>query len=169
MGIVDKFKNLVNPVDNDEEYEGEDYSFDVPDSGDYGTGYEEEYVQPMMQQPQATRRPMQQPQQSSVALDGAALEVRVIYPERWENVNDIADHLINHHTVVLNLEKTANKELARRMIDFLMGVIYTISGDITKAGPNTWVLAPSNVSLAQDVAAQQRQNPNANMFDPNMI
>ena len=79
-----------------------------------------------------------------------------------DSVNQIADHLISKRTVVLNLEET-NKEEARRMIDFLLGVVYTIEGDIKKVANNTWVITPNNVDLSQDSQQTQRgsnQTPN---------
>ena len=156
MGIMDKIKGIVNPEDADDNYEDE-YVFDDGNNSDYG--YDDDYQAPQpapgyghqRSQPQT----MQSPRSSGgagVAINGSALELKVIRPERWENVNQIADHLINRRTVVLNLEAT-NKETARRMIDFLLGVVYTIEGDIKKVAANTWVITPSNVDLSQEQQA----------------
>ena len=55
------------------------------------------------------------------------------------------------------------------MIDFLLGVVYTIEGDIKKVANNTWVITPNNVDLSQDnqqqtaAAGTQTQQPNAGM------
>ena len=49
------------------------------------------------------------------------LKVVLVKPERFEDASTIADHLNNKRTVVLNLEST-NKEIARRLLDFLSGV-----------------------------------------------
>ena len=46
------------------------------------------------------------------------LQVVLVKPEKFENASDIADHLRDKRTVVLNLEST-NKDIARRLIDFL--------------------------------------------------
>ena len=49
------------------------------------------------------------------------------------------------------------------MIDFLLGVVYTIEGDIKKVANNTWVITPNNVDLSQDSQQTQRgsnQTPN---------
>ena len=45
------------------------------------------------------------------------LKVVLVKPERFENASEIADHLKDKRTVVLNLEST-NKDIARRLIDF---------------------------------------------------
>ena len=56
----------------------------------------------------------------------SALELKVVRPETYDAVGKIADHLLNRRTVVLNLEAT-NKETAKRLIDFLSGVAYSIN------------------------------------------
>ena len=50
------------------------------------------------------------------------LKVVLVKPERFEDASTIADHLNNKRTVVLNLEST-NKEVSRRLVDFLSGVL----------------------------------------------
>ena len=49
------------------------------------------------------------------------------------------------------------------MIDFLLGVVYTIEGDIKKVAANTWVITPSNVDMSLD-QQQNRQNVQNNNF-----
>ena len=55
------------------------------------------------------------------------LKVVLVKPERFEDASTIADHLNNKRTVVLNLEST-NKEVSRRLVDFLSGVAYANNG-----------------------------------------
>ena len=56
------------------------------------------------------------------------LQVVLVKPERFDDAAAIADQLNAKRTVVLNLEST-NKEVSRRLIDFLSGVAYAISDD----------------------------------------
>ena len=51
------------------------------------------------------------------------LKVVLVKPERFEAASEIADHLKEKRTVVVNLEST-HKDIARRLIDFLSGVAY---------------------------------------------
>ena len=85
----------------------------------------------------------------SVTNDGisGAIELKVVMPERYGNVKQIADHLLNHRTVVLNLEST-NKETAKRLLDFLSGVAYSIDGQLKRVATNTFVITPSNVDVS---------------------
>ena len=83
--------------------------------------------------------------QSNMSIDGA-IELKVVKPERFESVSQIADHLLSRRTVVLNLENT-NKETARRLIDFLSGVAYANEGQIKKVANCTYIITPYNVGI----------------------
>lgn len=93
----------------------------------------------------------EKPSNSSAAFGrgagSSALELKVVRPESYDTVDKIADHLLNRKTVVLNLEAT-NKETAKRLIDFLSGVAYSINGTIRRVATNTFVLTPSNVGIS---------------------
>ncbi len=78
---------------------------------------------------------------------GASIEMVVVKPEKLETVTQIADYLVDRKTILLNLEET-NKDVARRLIDFLNGVAYAINGDLRKVATNTYVITPSNVELS---------------------
>ena len=80
----------------------------------------------------------------------AKLAVALFKPERFgEETRNIADELIKTHTVVLNLENT-NKDMARRIIDFLSGVAYANRGKIKKVATSTFIIIPNNVDLTGD-------------------
>ena len=78
----------------------------------------------------------------------AAIELKVVRPENYASVTEIADHLLAHRTVVLNLEAT-NKEVAKRLIDFLAGVAYSIDGQLKNVANNTYIITPCNVDVAE--------------------
>ena len=78
------------------------------------------------------------------------LQVVLVKPERFENASEIADHLKEKRTVVLNLEST-NKDIARRLIDFLSGVAYAGDGKIKKVSANTYIITPYSVDLMGDL------------------
>ena len=86
---------------------------------------------------------------------GSALEMKVVKPESFDSVAQIADHLISRRTVVLNLENT-NKETARRLIDFLSGVAYSIDGSLKKIATNAYVITPSNVNVGDAKLASRK-------------
>ena len=78
------------------------------------------------------------------------LKVALFKPEKFEAAAEIADNLRERHTVVLNLEQT-NKDIARRLVDFLSGVAYAQEGKIKKVAVNTYLITPYNVELLNDV------------------
>jgi cell division inhibitor SepF len=133
MGFLDSLKEKiigenVEETDDglypiDEEMEGEGEGMDVTNSGATGESL------------------------------GGAIELKVVKPERYGNVKQIADHLLNHRTVVLNLEST-NKETAKRLLDFLSGVAYSIDGQLKRVATNTFVITPCNV----DVSGEQMRS-----------
>ena len=78
------------------------------------------------------------------------LQVVLVKPERYENATEIADHLKEKRTVVLNLEST-NKDAARRILDFLSGVAYANNGQIKRVANSTYIITPYNVNIMGDL------------------
>jgi len=85
------------------------------------------------------------------------LQVVLVKPERYENSTEIADHLKEKRTVVLNLEST-NKDAARRILDFLSGVAYTNDGQIKRVANSTYIITPYNVDLKGDLIDELENN-----------
>ena len=163
MGVLDKFKrnNQTNDVyeDNyDDYYDGFE--------GDYNDmPIEDDMNQNPQAQPQGFNYTPPQPQTSplggGMSLNGAAIELKVVKPTEFKDGPAIADHLLSTRTVVLNLED-ADKDTARRLIDFLFGVAYSIGGEIKKVANNAYVITPQNVAISNDKAAAaeaQAQQP----------
>ena len=59
--------------------------------------------------------------------------------------------------VVLNLEST-NKDIARRLIDFLSGVAYAGEGKIKKVAANTFIITPYHVDIEGDLIDELENN-----------
>ena len=85
------------------------------------------------------------------------LKVVLVKPERFEDASTIADHLNNKRTVVLNLEST-NKEVSRRLVDFLSGVAYAGEGKIKKVAANTYIITPYHVDIEGDLIDELENN-----------
>lgn len=67
-------------------------------------------------------------------------------PRAFSEAQQIADHLKNRNSVVVNL-KRVTAEQAKRVIDFLSGVVYAIGGSMDKIGVGSYLLAPKNVNV----------------------
>lgn len=164
-GLVSRIKNLWG--DNDDDYEFEDevngYDNEYDDSDMPEDEYEE--MEPVERQPQ--RESYQRRSFNNSGNGGnkvvnfsatAKLQVVLFKPERFgEETRTIADELIKLHTVVLNLENT-NKDMARRIIDFLSGVAYAKGGQIKKVAANTYIIIPNNVELTGDDLLDELEN-----------
>lgn len=85
------------------------------------------------------------------------LQVVLVKPERYENASEIADHLRDKRTVVLNLEKT-DKDISRRLLDFLSGVAYAQEGKIKKVALSTYIVTPYNVDIMGDIIDELENN-----------
>lgn len=154
MGIMDKIKKVTTGEDNYDEMYGndiyDDYGYNVfTDSGEE-TGDDQGYGASSYGPEPAPASTMSSYSNAAptggISIGGTALEMKVVKPEHFESVPQIADHLLNKRTVVLNLENT-NKETARRLIDFLSGVAYSIDGSLKKIASNAYVITPNNVDV----------------------
>ena len=85
------------------------------------------------------------------------LKVVLVKPERFEAASEIADHLKEKRTVVVNLEST-HKDIARRLIDFLSGVAYAGEGKIKKVAAHTYIITPYHVDIEGDLIDELESN-----------
>ena len=78
------------------------------------------------------------------------MRVVVIQPESFDEARDITNHLKSKKPIVVNLE-SVDKNVARRIIDFLSGAVYALDGDIQKVSNGIFIIAPNNVDIMSDV------------------
>ena len=147
MGLFDEIKKLTRPYDDDED-EFEDFTPKSP---------EQLPITPKTPaQARSTYAGFEEKRDSNKVVNIHAttqLKVVLVKPERFENAAEIADHLRDKRTVVLNLEST-NKDIARRLIDFLSGVAYAQEGKIKKVAVNTYIITPYNVDIVGDLVEE---------------
>lgn len=148
-GFVDKFKRMWDAPDD--EYEYDEYGYDEQDE-EIGESYsrsQKRYDDYDNFNEQPVRESSRRNKVVNISTT-AKLQVALFKPEKFgEETRNIADELVKTHTVVLNLENT-NKDMARRIIDFLSGVAYANRGKIKKVSANTFIIIPSNVDLTGD-------------------
>ncbi|MGE4485503.1 MAG: cell division protein SepF [Oscillospiraceae bacterium] len=153
MGFLDELKKLTRPYDDDDD-EFEDFTPKAP---------EKIPVTPKAPSPaigRSTYGGFEERREGNKVVNIHAttqLQVVLVKPERFENAAEIADHLREKHTVVLNLEQT-NKDIARRLVDFLSGVAYAQDGKIKKVAVNTYIITPYNVDLLGDLIDELENN-----------
>ncbi|WP_337098636.1 cell division protein SepF [Paenibacillus sp. YIM B09110] len=74
--------------------------------------------------------------------------VRVVLsePRSYDEAQEIADHLRSRRAVIVNLQRVRT-DLAVRIVDFLSGTVYALSGNISKLGPNIFLCTPESVEI----------------------
>ena len=85
----------------------------------------------------------------------AQLKLVVMQPETFDDARDIANHLKNKKPVVMNLE-FVEKDIARRIVDFLSGAVYALDGNIQKVSNGIFIITPYNVGIMGDFKDELR-------------
>ncbi|NPV26618.1 MAG: cell division protein SepF [Firmicutes bacterium] len=79
-----------------------------------------------------------------------SVKVVIVEPGTFEEAQGIAEHLKNRRQVIINLEH-AEKELAKRVIDFVSGATYALDGTVQKIANGVFLFAPANVDVSSDL------------------
>ena len=150
MGLFNELKKLTKPYDEEDEFDDFDPKhMEAPPPapktisqarGTYG-GYDKRH------------------DNNKVATIHATAQLQVVFvkPEKFELAAEIADHLREKRTLVLNLEQT-HKDISRRLVDFLSGVAYAQDGKIKKIAVNTYLITPYNVNFIGDLIEELENN-----------
>ena len=141
MSFIDELKKLTHPYEDEDEEEFDDFE-EVPRKDTF-----------------EDRRNKTEDRRNKLVNIHATTQLKVVLvkPERFENASEIADHLKDKRTVVLNLEST-NKDVARRLVDFLSGVAYAGEGKIKKVAANTYLITPYHVDIEGDLIDELENN-----------
>lgn len=148
MGILERIGGMFKEDDN---YIDEEENFVVG---------EEESAEEF--EPATPAAPAAAPKTTGVG-SSAALEMKVVKPERIDSAFGIGEHLLAKRTVVINFEET-NKETIRRILDFLGGVVFAIEGNIKKVSDATYIVTPKNVDVTADAVPQQEAPKSRELF-----
>ena len=148
MGFMDELKKIIHPYD-DEDYDYEEEELEQPEKSEARSIFDD----------RREERKQPEDRHNKVVNIHATTQLKVVLvkPERFENASEIADHLKEKRTVVLNLEST-NKDVARRLIDFLSGVAYAGEGKIKKVAANTYIITPYSVDIMGDLIDELENN-----------
>jgi len=129
VSLKDRFKNFFN---TDEEYE---------------------YIEETEINEQTSNRKEQQGRNvvSLSAIQQQTSKVILCEPTSYNEVQEIADNLLNKRAVVINLQRVDHTQ-AKRIVDFLSGTVYAVKGDIQKLGLATFLCTPENVSVTGSIS-----------------
>ena len=166
MGIFDELKRMAHPFE-DEDDDFEEYEAAAPRATERRERGIDRYERPERVE-RVSRNDnnfdnvigMENERRSNKVVNIRAatqLQVVLVKPEKFDDASAIADHLREKRTVVLNLEST-NKEIARRLLDFLSGVAYANEGKIKKVAISTYIITPYNVDILGDLIDELENN-----------
>ncbi|SFH66533.1 cell division protein SepF [Pisciglobus halotolerans] len=148
MGMMNRFNEFFRL--NDEEL-----AMDEAIGGNYDE--EPELRKPQMNKQTTTNRTdpaavnMRKEQRRTpnvVSMHQTAQQGKIIImePRVYSEVKEIADILLKQQAVVLNF-KHMEKDQAKKTVDFLMGTIYAIDGDMQRVGNEIFLCTPKNVEI----------------------
>lgn len=148
MSLIDDLKRMLHPM-NDED---DPYAYDDDFTGSPSPFGDD-------RRSSDRDRPLVDSRRGKVVNIHATTQLKVVLvkPERFEAASEIADHLKEKRTVVVNLEST-HKDIARRLIDFLSGVAYAGEGKIKKVAANTYIITPYSVDIQGDLIDELENN-----------
>ncbi|WP_110929344.1 cell division protein SepF [Bacillus massiliglaciei] len=122
--------------------------------------YREEIVE---EEPEDSKQPKSTKYASSSTTSGAANQnvvslqsvqksskVVLLEPRAYAEAQEVADHLKNRRAVVVNLQRIQHEQ-GKRIVDFLSGTVYAISGDIQKIGTDIFLCTPDNVDVSGNI------------------
>lgn len=174
MKLWDDIKKWAKPYSDEDEDEYYDDEYDEEPADDAAGAYQDE--EPEAPAPSSSRRASRRSTESVSAYDAAApaqsrsgnsrvvninattqLQVVLVRPENFDSVSDLAQHLRERHALLLNLEKT-DKNVARRLVDFLSGCAFALDGKIKKVAASAYLITPYNVDIVGDLVDNLENN-----------
>lgn len=89
--------------------------------------------------PRPSARPVPPPPRVTTSPAGG--EPATVRPRRFDQAQELADKFKDGQPVILNLE-AAERDVARRLIDFASGVCYSLDGSMEKIATGVYLLKP---------------------------
>ena len=96
--------------------------------------------------------------------DKSGNKMILLEPRAYSESQQIADHLKNRNSVVVNLKRVTSDQ-AKRIIDFLSGCIYAIGGTMQKIGVGIYLCTPKNVNVQGKITDESEKAKNTQEED----
>ncbi len=158
MSLTDTIKNIFVAPDEGSDYEEEtqlneeeleEEQEEEPKKFSFsGLGISRHEKEAPAAEPKVAPKNMDNERTMNIRTSGQ-LRVILVKPTHFDEAKAIADQMIDNNTILLNLENADDAE-ARRLIDFLSGVVYARKGKIQPHGRKTVILAPNGVEIMGD-------------------
>ena len=86
-----------------------------------------------------------------------SVKMVITQPTSFEQSEEICNYLKDKKSIIINLEYV-NKDVARRIIDFLSGAVHALNGHIQKISNSIFLVAPINYDIESDLAREELKN-----------
>ena len=137
----------MDKAEPEEDYENEDV-YDYDDE-------EEEDVEPkgLFGRRNRDSKVVNMPQQAN----NNAIKMVISQPTSFEQSDEICSFLKERKSVIVNLEYV-NKDIARRIVDFISGGVYALEKKKKKVSNSIFLVAPSNYEITNEMAREEMKN-----------
>ena len=85
---------------------------------------------------------------------GQSIKMVISQPTTFEQSEEICSLLKEKKSVIVNLEYV-NKDVARRIVDFISGGVYALDGHIQKISNSIFLIAPMNYEITNEMAREE--------------
>lgn len=85
------------------------------------------------------------------------IKMVISQPTNFEQSEEICNYLKERKSVIVNLEYV-NKDVARRVVDFISGSVHALDGHIQKISNSIFLIAPTNYEIANEMAREEIKN-----------
>lgn len=89
---------------------------------------------------------------------GEGSKMILLEPRAYSESHQITDYLKKRNTVVINL-KRVTPDQGKRIIDFVSGTIYALSGTMQKLGDGIFLCTPKNISVQGKMTEEETEKP----------
>lgn len=86
-----------------------------------------------------------------------SIKMVISQPTSFEQSEEICDFLKEKKSVIVNLEYV-NKDVARRIVDFISGGVFALDGHIQKVSNSIFLIAPFNYEITNEMAREEIKN-----------
>ena len=142
--VVNKILDFLG-VDNGEAQEDEEML-----DNEYPYAYEPEDIQ----EDEEEERGIFKRKNKVVNLAQQQIKMKIAKPTSFEQAEDICILLREKNAIVVNLEYV-NKDVARRIVDFISGGVYALDGHIQKISNSIFLIAPMNYEITNEMAREE--------------
>ena len=132
-----------------------------PETDNYGDEnediYENDYYDDDEQEPMVEEKRSFMKKNKVSTMPQQSIRMVISQPTTFEQSEEICGFLKERKSVIVNLEYV-NKDVARRIVDFISGGVYSLDAHIQKVSNSIFLIAPMNYEITNEMAREEIKN-----------